>query len=77
MRLEIARALLSDADILLLDEPTNHLDIEAVVWLEAYLTSVDTTVVLVSHDAYFLDAVCTDIIQVGAVLVLPTSSTIQ
>ena len=66
MRAEIARGLLSDSDILLLDEPTNHLDIEAVVWLETYLTGIANTVVLVSHDALFLDAVCTDIIQLHA-----------
>ena len=66
MRVEIARALLSDSDILLLDEPTNHLDIEAIVWLEAYLTGLHTTIVLVSHDPYFLDVVCTDIIQLHA-----------
>ncbi|KAI9916098.1 hypothetical protein PsorP6_007310 [Peronosclerospora sorghi] len=62
MKLALARAMLYNADILLLDEPTNHLDVHAVQWLVDYLHSLDTmTVLLVSHDTGFLDAVCTDI----------------
>ena len=54
-RAVLARLLLSDPDLLLLDEPTNHLDIEAMEWLEGYLRTWDGTVLLVSHDRYFLD----------------------
>lgn len=64
MRVELARALLGDFDVLLLDEPTNHLDLESAMWLQRHLASSPNTVVVVSHDACFLDAVCTDIIQV-------------
>ncbi|MGI8576884.1 MAG: ABC-F family ATP-binding cassette domain-containing protein [Nocardioidaceae bacterium] len=58
-RVSLARALLSDVDVLLLDEPTNHLDIEAVAWLAEHLTSRDLTLAVVTHDRWFLDAVCT------------------
>ena len=54
-RAVLARLLLSDPDLLLLDEPTNHLDIEAMEWLEGYLRTWEGTVLLVSHDRYFLD----------------------
>jgi ATPase subunit of ABC transporter with duplicated ATPase domains len=63
MRLALAQALFVRPDILLLDEPTNHLDLSAVAWLEQFLTNNSITTVIVSHDAYFLDAVCTDIIN--------------
>ncbi len=53
----LARLLLSDPELLILDEPTNHLDIAAVEWLEGYLSNWDGTVILVSHDRYFLDRV--------------------
>ena len=55
-RLGLARQLVSSADVLLLDEPTNHLDLETTRWLEEYLRTIDTTVLLVSHDRAFLDA---------------------
>jgi ATP-binding cassette subfamily F protein 3 len=57
MRLQLARALMCPADLLLLDEPTNHLDLDALVWLEAWLQRFDGTVLLISHDREFLDAV--------------------
>src|ERR671933_826413 len=56
-RLGLARQLVGSADVLLLDEPTNHLDLETTQWLEDYLREVDKTVLLVSHDRAFLDAV--------------------
>lgn len=55
MRVALAKLLLQDPNVLLLDEPTNHLDIESIDWLEGYLTSFEGSVVLVSHDRYFLD----------------------
>lgn len=64
MKLELARAMLMNADILLLDEPTNHLDVYNVAWLTKYLTSLkDVTSMIVSHDSGFLDDVCTHIIH--------------
>ena len=57
MRLELAKILLSKPDVLLLDEPTNHLDIESIVWLESWLKNYSGSVILVSHDRAFLDAV--------------------
>ena len=61
MRLNLARALLSRADLMLLDEPTNHLDLDAVVWLERWLSSYRGTLLLVSHDRDFLDACVTHV----------------
>ncbi|XP_065359078.1 ATP-binding cassette sub-family F member 3 [Calliphora vicina] len=63
MRLALARALFSKPDLLLLDEPTNMLDIKAIIWLENYLQTWPTTVLVVSHDRNFLDTVPTDIIH--------------
>ncbi|XP_012282805.1 ATP-binding cassette sub-family F member 3 [Orussus abietinus] len=62
MRLALARALFSKPDLLLLDEPTNMLDIKAILWLEKYLQSWPTTLLVVSHDRNFLDTVPTDIL---------------
>src|SRR5687768_7739074 len=61
MRLALAKLLLSAPDLLLLDEPTNHLDLDARNWLEEYLVAYPHSVILVSHDRYFLDAVVTHI----------------
>jgi ATP-binding cassette subfamily F protein 3 len=63
-RLNIARLLLTNPDVLFLDEPTNHLDINAIVWLESYLKSYAGTIILVSHDRYFLDQVTNKIIEI-------------
>jgi len=57
MRLQLARALMCPADLLLLDEPTNHLDLDALVWLEAWLKKFEGTMLVISHDREFLDAV--------------------
>ncbi|MEZ5422520.1 MAG: ABC-F family ATP-binding cassette domain-containing protein [Pyrinomonadaceae bacterium] len=62
-RLGMARLLLSNSDVLLLDEPTNHLDVDAVEWLEEYLTNYATAYVIISHDRYFLDRTTDRIIE--------------
>lgn len=63
MRVSLARALFIKPHMLLMDEPTNHLDLEAVVWLEAYLSTYNHILVLTSHSADFMDNVCTNIID--------------
>jgi len=62
MRLALARALFTKPDLLLLDEPTNMLDVKAILWLENYLQTWPTTLLVVSHDRMFLDAISTDIV---------------
>lgn len=65
MRIELAKILLRRPDLLLLDEPTNHLDIESIVWLENFLSSTSSALVLVSHDKAFIDAVTTRTIEIS------------
>ena len=60
----LARALFGNPDILLLDEPTNHLDLDAINWLEEFLINFENTVIVVSHDRYFLNKVCTQIADI-------------
>ncbi len=60
----LARALFGNPDILLLDEPTNHLDLAAIAWLEEFLINFENTVIVVSHDRYFLNKVCTQIADI-------------
>jgi ATPase subunit of ABC transporter with duplicated ATPase domains len=60
----LAQALFGNPDILLLDEPTNHLDLDAIEWLEEFLINFDNTVIVVSHDRYFLNKVCTQIADI-------------
>lgn len=64
MRLNLAQALIIKADLLLLDEPTNHLDLETVLWLEQHLQQYEGTLLVISHDRDFLDAVANTILQV-------------
>ena len=60
----LAQALFGNPDILLLDEPTNHLDLDAISWLEEFLINFENTVIVVSHDRYFLNKVCTNIADI-------------
>src|SRR5438105_9678598 len=64
-RLALAKLLLSNAELLLLDEPTNHLDIRSIEWLETFLKETDKTIVVVSHDRFFLDRVANRILEVN------------
>ena len=66
MRLQLARALMCPSDLLLLDEPTNHLDLDALVWLEAWLKRYEGTMLVISHDREFLDAVTDVTIHIHA-----------
>jgi len=65
MRIELAKILLQRPDVLLLDEPTNHLDIESIQWLENFLTTTSSAILLVSHDRAFIDAVTTRTIEIS------------
>ena len=64
VKILLAQALFGNPDILLLDEPTNHLDMNAIEWLEEFLINFDNTVIVVSHDRYFLNKVCTHIADI-------------
>lgn len=64
MKVLLAKALFGNPDILLLDEPTNHLDLDAIAWLEDFLIDFENTVIVVSHDRYFLNKVCTQIADI-------------
>jgi ATP-binding cassette subfamily F protein 3 len=63
MRMSLGKILLQSPDLLLLDEPTNHLDLETIEWLESYLKSLNTPMVIISHDREFLDRLCTKIVE--------------
>src|ERR1019366_3499905 len=65
-RVELAKVLIDEPHLLILDEPTNHLDGEMIEWRENYLVSRDLTILLVTHDRYFLDSVCTEIVEIDA-----------
>ena len=62
-RVALARVLVEQPDVLILDEPTNHLDLDMIEWLEQYLTRQNITLLMVTHDRYFLDAVCDEIVE--------------
>lgn len=62
-RLSLAKILINKPDLLILDEPTNHLDLDMIEWLEAYLEKTKSTLLMVTHDRYFLDRVCNEIIE--------------
>lgn len=62
-RLALAKLLIDEPDVYILDEPTNHLDIEMIEWLESYLSSGQKTVLMVTHDRYFLDNICNEIME--------------
>uniref|UniRef100_UPI0026251FDC ABC-F family ATP-binding cassette domain-containing protein n=1 Tax=uncultured Draconibacterium sp. TaxID=1573823 RepID=UPI0026251FDC len=62
-RLALAKVLINQPDLVILDEPTNHLDLEMIEWLEAYLEKTKSTLLMVTHDRYFLDRVCNEIIE--------------
>lgn len=63
-KVALANVLISEADLLILDEPTNHLDVEMTQWLEEYLASSPASLLMVTHDRYFLDRVCNEIIEI-------------
>ncbi len=65
-RVALANVLIGEPDLLILDEPTNHLDLEMVEWLEEFLRRISGALLMVTHDRYFLDRVCTDIIEIDA-----------
>ena len=64
-RIALAKVILSDADLLFLDEPTNHLDLDMIEWLESYLSSSNSTILMVTHDRYFLEVVCDAIFELS------------
>lgn len=68
-RVALARVILSEPQLIILDEPTNHLDIETVEWLEGYLSKSRVTLLMVTHDRYFLDRVCNKIIEIDRELI--------
>ena len=63
-RVALAKALIAQPDMLLLDEPTNHLDLDMIEWLEDYLARTNMTILMVTHDRYFLEVVCDEIIEI-------------
>jgi len=63
-RVALAKVLIDEPDFLMLDEPTNHLDLEMIEWLEDYLSRSRTTLLMVTHDRYFLDRICSEIIEI-------------
>ena len=77
MRLNLARALMHRSDLLLLDEPTNHLDLDAVIWVQNWLVSYPGTLLVISHDREFLDAVTTHTLRLSPALSRSIPETIR
>src|SRR5690606_38999403 len=63
-RIALAKVLIAKPDILLLDEPTNHLDLDMIEWLENYLNGKEITLFMVTHDRYFLERICDEILEI-------------
>lgn len=63
-KVSLAQALIDDGNLLIMDEPTNHLDIDTVEWLQAYLSKTNKSILMVTHDRYFLDSICNNIIEI-------------
>jgi ATP-binding cassette subfamily F protein uup len=74
-RIALAKLLIEDPDLYILDEPTNHLDIDTIEWLEEYLNKGNKTLIMVTHDRYFLDNVCNEIIEIDRGSVFPYKGT--
>jgi ATP-binding cassette subfamily F protein uup len=70
-RLALARLLIEDPDVYLLDEPTNHLDIDTIEWLEKLMTEGAKTILMITHDRYFLDNVCNEILEIDNGKIIP------
>src|ERR1700761_6174761 len=70
-RLALAKLLIEDPDMYVLDEPTNHLDIDTIEWLEKLLTEGNKTILMVTHDRYFLDNVCNEILEIDRGKIIP------
>ena len=70
-RLALAKIIMNEPDFLILDEPTNHLDIEMIEWLEVFLSSSNLTLLMVTHDRYFLERVCNEIIELDKGILFP------
>jgi ATPase subunit of ABC transporter with duplicated ATPase domains len=66
MRIAIAKVIFCEPEILMLDEPTNHLDLPALIWLENYVMTLDTTIIIISHARDFLNSICDEIIHFQA-----------
>ena len=76
-RVALAKVLIDEPQLLIMDEPTNHLDVEMIEWLENYLVNKDLTLLLVTHDRYFLDSVCNEIIEIDNKKIYPYKGNFQ
>ncbi len=63
-KVTLAQALIDEGNLLIFDEPTNHLDIDTVDWLQNYLSKTTKSILMVTHDRYFLDSICTNIVEI-------------